>query len=167
MKELYLHIQNRLESILDDNNSPKLRWIDFDQNQFEDEAPPISFPCALVQFSDGYDYETRKDFSQSYALDFTVRFGIKVLERTHSKAAAIFRDETLNHLELVEAWAQTLQGTRGESFSWIERTGFKQETRKGFRVYSITYKVVVMTSVPSHIANAKSTIAKPPIGVRY
>ena len=167
MKELYLHIQNRLESVLDDNNSPKLRWIDFDQNQFEDDPPPISFPAALIQFSDGYDYTTRKDFSQSYTLDFTVRFGIKVLDRTHSKSTSMFKEESLNHLDMIETWAQTLQGTRGESFSWIDRTGFKQETRKGFRVYSVSYSVTMLTASPTHIQNAKSLIAKPPLHVDY
>lgn len=62
---------------------PEIRWIDMDDEQLTAyEAPPISFPCALID-TQQVGYNSSEDFNSSAAVRVTVQFGFKTMESTN------------------------------------------------------------------------------------
>lgn len=133
MKELFKSISDAIAGV------SGLRWVDFDLGQLEQEdMPPLSFPAALVGF-DAADYINLQGTTQQGELNIRIRLAFRVFERTHSKAAANFREIGLAHLDALAAVHQALQGLEGNNFSGLSRIGFENEKRSDLRVYNLIY----------------------------
>jgi len=119
-----------------------VRWVDFDLGQLDSgEAPPVSFPCALIGFGNG-DYSNLSNLVQMGEIGVVIRVAFKTFERTHSAATEVFRDVGLAHLDILRDIHFALQGLSGPAFSSMTRISMRQEARADLRVYQYTYSTI-------------------------
>lgn len=136
MKEIYTAIRDAITA-----NVTAIRWVDFDLGQLEQEIPPVSWPCALVQFQDGL-FVNLAVGSQQATLNIKIRIAHKVFERTHSKTNASYQAAGLAHLDVINDLHDALEGLEGTTFTALNRQGFATEPRADLRVYSLIYQTV-------------------------
>lgn len=136
MKDVFTSIQNKITQSV-----PAIRWTDFEMGQLNDPKPPVSWPCALIDFS-ANTVEPGSDLSVTEKLSVEITLGFKLRERTHSKTQAIYKDEALEHLDTVEAVRTALEGLAGQSFAGLTYTGFTRDRRSDYRVYRLTFAVL-------------------------
>lgn len=141
MKDIFLAISAAVEQL------NTVRWVDFDLGQLEQEQPPVSFPCTLVGFDNG-TFENLGNLGQQGIVQVSIRVAFRTFERTHSKAAASFRNVGLEHLDILQAIHTKLNGLNGTSFTALTRVGMATERRADLRVYNLTY-TTLMTDMPA------------------
>lgn len=142
MKDVFTAISDKIAASV-----PAIRWVDFDLGQLSQEKPPVSWPCALVDYS-ANTVEPGADLTVTETLSVEITLGFKLRERTHSKAQATFRDEALEHLDTVSAVRAALEGLSGDSFSGLTYTGFTRDRRADYRVYRLTFAVLHYPEAP-------------------
>lgn len=136
MKEVFTAISDKINLSV-----PAIRWVDFDMGQLNEAPPPVSWPCALIDYS-ANTVEQGSDLSVQETLSVEVTLGFKLRERTHSKANPLFRDEALEHLHVVESVRAALEGLAGSSFTALTYTGFTRDRRADYRVYRLSFAVL-------------------------
>ncbi len=144
MKELYLKITELL------NELPQLRWVDFNRGQLQEELPPISYPCALVDIDLPSCENIDEDFQQVRA-SFTITLVFKSIGETNSKAPQKRREYALNYFDTVDAVFDKLQGYSDDSFYPFERTSVRnQNIRIGLKTVELSFS----TSWQEHSSNS-------------
>lgn len=134
MKEIFVAMSDRITAQV-----PAVRWVDFDLGQLEMKTPPVSYPCALIAFGSAA-YERLGTRQEVGTLNLTVRLAFRLRERTHSKAAANFREEALEHLDVVAAVRTALMGLVGDTFTPFVLTTETNEQRADLRTYSLGFR---------------------------
>lgn len=142
MKEVYTAIRDKINTTV-----PAIRWVDFDLGQLDEDAPPVSWPCALVDYS-ANTVEPGADLTVTETLSVAITVAFKLRERTHSKTNPTYSDEALGHIDTVMAVRQALEGLAGASFSGLTYTGFTRDRRSDYRVYRLTFAVLHFPEAP-------------------
>jgi len=133
MKAVYQAISARITAQV-----PAIRWVDFDLGQLDATPPPVSWPCALIDFA-GDTVEQFGDNAGAETLAIEVVLGFRLRERTHSKTTETFRDEALEHLDTVEAVRTALEGLSATTFTPLAYNGFDRDRRSDYRVYRLRF----------------------------
>ena len=142
MKEVFTAISDKLTA-----NVTAIRWVDFDMGQLNEAPPPVSWPCALIDYS-ANTVEQASDLSVQETLSVEITLGFKLRERTHSKTNPVFKAEALEHLDVVESVRIALEGLSGTSFAALTYTGFTRDRRADYRVYRLTFAVLHYPEAP-------------------
>ncbi len=117
----------------------KIRMIDFDLGQLEQETPPVSFPCVLIGLGSSAVVVNSGRVDQ-INLNITIRVAFRLFERTHSVNADVYRDAALTHLDMLRDLHAQLNGLTGTNFSALTRTQYwTNEKRADIRVYQCSY----------------------------
>jgi hypothetical protein len=121
----------------------KIRWIDFDLGQLEQETPPIAFPCVLIGLGSSPIVSNSGRVDQ-VSLQITIRVAFRLFERTHSVTADMYRDAALTHLDMLRDVHAQLNGLTGTNFSALTRTQYwSNEKRADIRVYQCSYGTIL------------------------
>lgn len=142
MKEVYTAIRDKINTSVS-----AIRWIDFEMGQLDQDKPPVSWPCALVDYS-ANTVEPGADLTVTESLSVEITLGFKLRERTHSKVNTTYSDEALEHLDTVSAVRAALEGLSGASFAGLTYTGFTRDRRADYRVYRLTFAVLHYPEAP-------------------
>lgn len=132
MKDIFEAISDRITAEV-----PAVRWVDFDLGQLAQEKPPVSYPCALVAFSNG-DYTQIGNDANSGSITIQVALGFRVWERTHS--AGTLRETGLQHLDTVDAVRTALTGLVGGQFTGLQYAGFAQDQQADPRIWRLRFR---------------------------
>jgi hypothetical protein len=143
IKEIFTSIQTKITT-----DVPAVRFIDFEQGQFEDEMPPVSFPAVLVSFTNSTFFNLGKGAQFGTQL-LSIRAAFKVRERTHSIAKPAFKAVGLAHLDILEAIKKALAGLSGASFNGLVLLSESNEAREDYRIYTLSYECSVFTPSPT------------------
>lgn len=119
---------------------PEVRWVDFDLGQMDMEAPPVSWPCVLIGFSDTEFSDLLTD-TQVGLVTVELRVAFNLKERTHSLADTAWRDIALSHLDTLHKIHMAMQGASAPCITEVTRVGFTTEPRADYRVYVMRYRV--------------------------
>jgi len=134
MEQLYLKIEELLKEI------KSIRYIDLDTGQLQEENPPISYPCALIQIDipSCEDIETRTQQVQAY---FKVQIVTKTIGETNSLVPKKVREKSLEWLRLQDEVYKKLQGYSDENFySFSRKSGRNENLRKGLRIFALQFE---------------------------
>lgn len=116
-----------------------IRYVDFDLGQLEQEAPPVSFPCALIGLG-GSPVVANGAGVDQVNLNLTVRVAFRLYERTSSITNATYQGQALEHLDKLRDIHAALNGLAGTNFSALQRTQYwSNEKRADIRVYQASY----------------------------
>jgi hypothetical protein len=151
MKQIFLHLSNILSQLENQSGEKLIRWIDFDLAQLDQEKPPLSYPAALIQFGDANWIQFGSN-EQMADQSITITFAFKVFERTHSKALESYRDEALEHLDIIAAAHSAIVNTQipeEATFGKFTRTAQRNLTRADYRVYQTDYTIQVIDDTDS------------------
>lgn len=133
MKELYLKITELLNEI------PELRWVDFNDNQLQEEVPPIAYPCALVDIDLPRCENIHEDI-QIASANFTITLIFKSFGETNTKTPKSRREFALKYFDVVDTVFDKLQGYKNENFYPFERTSVRnQNIRQGLKVVEMSF----------------------------
>ena len=121
---------------------PELRWIDWDFAQVDQQAPPVSWPCCLIDFPN-ITYSDRGELAQMGETIVSLRFGFKVYERATSKTPQQYKDQALEHLQILNKAQAALQGYEDEHFSALTRTSMSRQNLRKWRIYTLQYSTVI------------------------
>ena len=127
--QLFLDIESRLKTQV-----PTLRWFDIDSGQLNDENPPVSYPCALIdiQYPQCVD---QGENEQNCITRVTIRYAFKTYSQSNDKAPAEVRTKAMEAWGLVSDCYSALQGFSTSSFSKFSRKRQVTERSKpGFKV---------------------------------
>jgi hypothetical protein len=133
MKAIFKTIQDTITAQV-----AAVRWTDFDLGQLDAEKPPVSFPCALIGFNAG-DYTLLGQDTNIGSVLVEISLAFRLRERTHSIATESFRDEALEHIDVVEAVRVALTGLDGDDFQSLTYLGFSNDRRADLRVWRLRF----------------------------
>lgn len=150
MDLLFKHVQEKLDTDIKD-----IRWIDWDFGQLAEPKPPVSWPCCLIDFP-AVQYSNEGNNIQLGDTTITLRLGFKVYERAHNKTTHIYKDQALEHLNILKAVHKALQGFEEAHFSGLSRISFSRTKNIKHREYVITYRTTIFDET------AKRTVKKVP-----
>jgi hypothetical protein len=115
-----------------------IRWTDFDLGQLDTAAPPVAFPCALVDIA-GAQVQQLGDQALAEQVTIEVTLAFRLYERTHSVEEDSCRAEALEHLDTVEATRAALTGLSAAAFAPLAYEGFERDRRADLRVYRLRF----------------------------
>lgn len=131
IKQILLRVQEQLSTIAE------LNYIDRDWGQFTYETPPVKFPCAIVDASNGY-YSHLSGGGQLAEVEISVTIATQRL--TASSVAATTTEESFAIIDLMERVHTTLQHYHTDDFAPLTRTGFRKlSSGSSYEVYTMTY----------------------------
>lgn len=135
IKAIYKHIASCIEQV------PEIRWVDIDLGQLDMVPPPVSWPCVLISFTESEHLDLLQKYQQGlYVVE--LRVGFRLRERTHTKAAQVYRDEALAHLVTLDRLHKALHHTSAPCITQVRRTAIENTLRGDYRVYIMRYAVV-------------------------
>lgn len=167
MKQIFLHLSNILSQLENQSGEKLIRWIDFDLAQLDQEKPPLSYPAALIQFGDANWIQFGSN-EQMADQSITITFAFKVFERTHSKAIESYRDEALEHLDIIAAAHSAIleeQIPSNANFGTFTRTAQRNLTRADYRIYQTDYTVQVIDDTNSTRRKYTKPTPKPDLSI--
>jgi len=114
--QMLVAIQERLAAQV-----PELRWIDQDFGQLEIEAerPPVSFPCALIDFTGTQFSQLLMDIELADNCAIGVRIGFAPYSSTTHLTPADSKEKALEYYEIENKVYKALKG-------WAPDTGICQ-----------------------------------------
>lgn len=134
MKEIFLKISDKILA-----DVPSIRYVDFDLGQLDEEMPPVSYPCALINISKA-DFQDLSQGVQQGEVLVTILLAFRTYERTNNLVAQNHRAIGLKHLDTIEEVNTALSGLSGETFDDLNRRSYIQEPRSDIKVYALTYE---------------------------
>ncbi len=133
MKELYLTITKLLSEI------PQLNWIDFNDNQLQEDYPPIAYPCALIDIDLSNCVNIYDDLQQVNA-NFKITLIFKSIGETDTKAPKTRREIALKYFDIIDLVIAKLQGYSDDNFYPFMRTGIRtQNIRTGLKIVDLDF----------------------------
>lgn len=107
---LFLSLQQRIQSLLDDDSKPHFRFIDRDLGQLDNFAkPPTVFPAVVIRIMEG-NYSDLAQSGQIGYFSIFVRIAFPEYSSTGHKTPAKYRNKALYYYELEQIVFQALHG---------------------------------------------------------
>ncbi len=133
MKELYNYLSEQLKTI------NKIRWIDFNTGQLNEQQPPVDFPCALIDI----DLPVCKDIGaniQQVAADFTITLAFKAVGKTNNKTPLSQQQLALLYFDTVDLVYKKLQGAGDKQFYKFSRKSVRSDNSKqGLKIIEVQF----------------------------
>lgn len=132
MKHLFLSIQTKLAEI------DSLKYIDKDWGQLQLEAPPVKFPCALLDI-ENISYSQMGNLAQM--AEATIDITVCNYRLTPSSRQASNREESYQVFDLLDGIQHLLHGWAPDGCSKLIRSGItKLESGASYEIYKMSYK---------------------------
>lgn len=133
---LLLKLQARLTA-----NAPAIRFIDQDWNQLQQANPPVSWPCALIDFSET-DFTQMQGY-QDGKVNVTIRLATSTFTSTSSIVALDIREDAVEFYETEQALYEALQAWDADGLLVNDLVRISAATEKredGLRVRVIVFE---------------------------
>lgn len=162
--QLLVAIQQRLKEKV-----PELRYIaeDLGQLEFYDpdagERPPVSWPCALIDFTNATYDDMGGGEGMQWATDsIQIRIGFDPYSTANNLVTTEVSGKALRYYELEMAIHQALHGWDGGGLcqSMSRRTAITEKRNDPYRVRVVSFSTSFMddSAIP-----AKSQVSRPPL----
>jgi hypothetical protein len=122
-----------------------LKWIDYDMQQLNMEHPPVSYPCALVEWSIPETKPVKAPATIQARADITIRLAFSVYSSTHPKAPTTVQTEAKAHFQIIKDVITALHLHHTQNFQPIRFTGLQPEPNElGLKVYALRFSMNVI-----------------------
>lgn len=121
---LFVRLQAHLKTQV-----PDLRWIDQDFGQLEQERPPVSYPCALIDFTD-WNFENWGENIQSAAGAVVIRLAFDAWSNTNNLTPSLWKDKGLVFYDIEYKIYKALQGWKPDNYGYLLRESVATEQRE-------------------------------------
>lgn len=134
MEAIIEAIMNRLA-----DKVPELNFIDIDLEQLQLSAPPVDFPCALIDVAT-IDYSSNSGNSQQALATINVTLGFNILSVSDANAPATTRAQSMAHYKIIEKVAEALHGFGTQEFSSLQRIKLQRRANTYPRHYVMSFQ---------------------------
>ena len=150
LANVFLSVQERLRTEVPEIS----RWIDQDLGQLEfyTNNPPVSFPCALLDFDDT-DYSDEGENSQIADAILIVRLGLHVYSSSNVATPQLYKEKALDYLNLEHKVNKALHGWCDNRFfsPLMRRKAFKEKRDDHLRVRVLRYEFSFRDSTATEV----------------
>jgi hypothetical protein len=98
-KLLFLATQQLLAAIVDTDDSPVIKYIDQDLGQLDEQRPPVSWPCALIDIDES-TYAELGNGIQNGTTGVNIRLGFPPYSQTSNLTPAEYREKALRFYDI-------------------------------------------------------------------
>lgn len=114
-----------------------LRWVDVNLGQMNTEAPPVDYPCALVDVA-SVDYSTG---TRGQTGDITVEVELYFICRTPSNMAAPveMRAQSMAHFDVIDRVNEVLHGLQITNGTRLVRSRLTRDKNYYPRAFRLSY----------------------------
>jgi len=174
---LFLAIQQRLATIVDNNSAPIFTFIEQDLGQLEDNTkginrPPVSWPCALIDIDDS-NFQNTGENGQTGVVNVYIRIGFPPFSSTALSTPEAYKNKALYYYDLEQAIFTTFHGWNPTTVNIVGSTtadlsdifghfirvrAMKEERNDLLRVRTIIFTV----SMSDH--SAEDSVTMVPVG---
>ncbi len=138
---------------------PALKWIAEDIGQLDIENPPVSFPCALISYTNS-TYEELGNMNQGGLVTINIRLAFNAHADTYAVAPESHLDASLERFEVENNVYKALHGWGDEDgFQGLSRVSSASERRAdGMKVRELQFTTYYIdgSAVPVYTAQAVS-----------
>ncbi len=121
LSEFYTLWAAHMLNIVDANDKPIIKELNFWNNQYEFYEDTFGLPAVFIEFK-SIPFQTVGKHIQKADMSFDLHIGSKVIGK--GSYGNQFMNQFLAHLELIDSVNYWMTGFRGDFFSSISRTGF-------------------------------------------
>lgn len=133
MKEILNTIFARIKEC-----APEVNFIDVNLGQLLLEAPPVMFPCVLVDISN-VEYTQLKPRQQKASATISLQFGFSVLSPSDYNSTPELREEAMQHYEIISKVASALHGFDSQYFNPLVRRSLQREQNTYPRTFTLHF----------------------------
>lgn len=138
MDKIITAIMNRLSEQV-----PALAWIDVDLGQLSFDAPPVDYPCALIDVAN-VEYSGAGRNVQMAITTVNINLAFTVLSPSDHTAPEVLREQAMEHYRTISEVYQALQGYGTVDFAPLNRTTLTRQKNTYPRHFTMTFRTQAM-----------------------